>query len=145
MSKHKYLPLPTDDPRHGTAGGYTNHRCRCQACRAANAKEHQEASRRRSERPIPDHVHGSMNGYRNYRCGCEKCLEAKRIVSREQYRRRYSAGARGSTWSVECKRGHKRTPENTYQRKDGRTMCRPCAAERQRSYQAQKKTKREAF
>lgn len=24
------------DPRHGTAGGYTNHGCRCDACREAN-------------------------------------------------------------------------------------------------------------
>jgi hypothetical protein len=136
VSKHKYLPLASDDERHGTDGGYTNQKCRCQPCRAGHAKAQREANRRRSERPIPGHVHGSINGYRNYLCRCEKCLEAKRIVSREQYRRRYSAEARGSKWSVECKRGHKRTPENTYQRKDGRTMCRPCILDRQRSYRA---------
>lgn len=38
--------LPADDPRHGTAGGYNNHACRCDRCRAANT----EYMRRRRER-----------------------------------------------------------------------------------------------
>lgn len=32
---------------HGTFGGYTNHRCRCDLCRAAN-REHQRRRRRSS-------------------------------------------------------------------------------------------------
>lgn len=28
--------LPSDDPRHGTTGGYVNWWCRCAACTAAN-------------------------------------------------------------------------------------------------------------
>jgi len=29
-------PLTPDDPRHGTANGYTNHLCRCPPCRMAH-------------------------------------------------------------------------------------------------------------
>ena len=31
------VPLADDDPRHGTIGGYNNHGCRCDRCRAAIA------------------------------------------------------------------------------------------------------------
>lgn len=34
-------PLAADDPRHGTSGGYTNWRCRCDACRSAFTIAHQ--------------------------------------------------------------------------------------------------------
>jgi hypothetical protein len=30
--------LAPGDPRHGTHNGYANLRCRCEACRAANAE-----------------------------------------------------------------------------------------------------------
>lgn len=32
-----------DAPFHGTPGGYTNHQCKCEACRAAWAKHHKES------------------------------------------------------------------------------------------------------
>lgn len=38
---------------HGTAGGYTNHRCRCDECRTAWAKAHREYVRRRAEQGRP--------------------------------------------------------------------------------------------
>jgi hypothetical protein len=35
-------PLKDDDPRHGTVNGYNNLYCRCQPCRDAWAKDHNE-------------------------------------------------------------------------------------------------------
>lgn len=41
-AKVKYRPKPLEpgDPRHGTYSGYTNHACRCDACRAANRERY---------------------------------------------------------------------------------------------------------
>jgi len=42
--------LPPGDPRHGTPGGYVYHRCKCDACREANAarnRRYQGSSRTR--------------------------------------------------------------------------------------------------
>ncbi len=54
---------------HGTEGGYTCHRCRCDLCRtAANT-----ARRRRRQHPHPK-KHGA-NAYANG-CRCRACLDA---------------------------------------------------------------------
>ena len=76
-----------DEPWHGTLGGYTNHRCRCDACRAANARHFREAKARRS-REIPAHVHGTPNGYGNYKCRCAACTTAWAEVTLERRHRR---------------------------------------------------------
>ena len=49
--EYRYVPpaLTPDDPRHGTTNGYINLRCRCVACRAANAKK-TRAYKRRGEK-----------------------------------------------------------------------------------------------
>lgn len=41
--------LAPGDPRHGTAGAYTNHRCRCDDCRAAWATYHRQWRRNRAD------------------------------------------------------------------------------------------------
>lgn len=59
---------------HGTSGGYTNHDCRCDECRKANAIMQRETKARRLARPIPEHMqHGHHNTYLNYGCRCELC------------------------------------------------------------------------
>jgi len=66
----------TDEAWHGTTGGYTNHKCRCDACRGA-LREYQRARRgQRIQGATPDHVHGTTNGYGNYGCRCDLCRAA---------------------------------------------------------------------
>lgn len=62
---------------HGTAGGYSNHGCRCQPCRDAAAAFQRKARERRAKTPAELIPHGA-NGYSNYDCRCEICLEGRR-------------------------------------------------------------------
>jgi hypothetical protein len=66
------------DPRHGTPGGYTNLRCRCQACRDAHTSACLRARRRRIERGLDpeDGRHGRANTYTNWGCRCGRCTAA---------------------------------------------------------------------
>lgn len=67
-------------PWHGTAGGYVNHRCRCDECTTA-WKEHnrrQRASRvARAPREAP---HGTRSAYINWGCRCDRCRLAMGII-----------------------------------------------------------------
>ena len=66
-------------PRHGTRAEYVNHRCRCEACTAANtAARRQWRAVARLEPGNPRH--GTINGYQNYSCRCPACTEAARIA-----------------------------------------------------------------
>lgn len=71
--------LTHDDERHGTAGGYTNHGCRCPACKAAFAQAIFVSGQRRKRRGLEpgDHRHGTPNGYSNWGCRCEECKQAR--------------------------------------------------------------------
>ncbi len=66
---------------HGTNGGYSNRRCRCDRCRDAHTKELRDYRRRMLNNPdkIP---HGTSNGYNNYGCRCEPCTVARRVKDR---------------------------------------------------------------
>jgi hypothetical protein len=66
--------LGPDDPRHGTLNAYTNHNCRCDACRKANAEYNLESKRRRVARE--DKPHGTKGGYYNWGCRCDDCSRA---------------------------------------------------------------------
>lgn len=57
---------------HGTAGGYSNHKCRGPLCRRAWADYTQDLRKRRALRPASKIPHG-VNGYRNYGCRCGIC------------------------------------------------------------------------
>lgn len=63
---------------HGTRGAYTNGRCRCEPCRAANRKYMRRYTKR--YRRIPARVLRSMHGrtgtYTNYGCRCRRCRAA---------------------------------------------------------------------
>lgn len=82
------------DPRHGTANGYTNHKCRCDKCRAAWAaymKPYVTAhNRRMGIRPIeewnkvrPKAAHGTESKYRGG-CRCEPCRMASVAARRKR-------------------------------------------------------------
>lgn len=89
------------DPRHGTANGYRNLKCRCDECRHAwrdyertpQAMRRKERYRRVTlgQRPAR---HGRTHGLRStyvWGCRCDWCREAERT-----YRRQYRTNLRGS-------------------------------------------------
>lgn len=62
---------------HGTINGYSNHKCRCDDCRAAWRGYTRELRRRKVGQPIPDSVgHGKVSTYTNWMCRCEPCTKA---------------------------------------------------------------------
>jgi hypothetical protein len=71
---------------HGTIGGYTNHRCRCEHCRrVAAAYQADRTARKRKAGIPPDHpAHGTWNGYNNYGCRCEPCRVARSAYEAER-------------------------------------------------------------
>lgn len=73
-----------DDPRHGTVNGYTNHGCRRECCRAANAAAQRAARARRAGMKPPEEVHGTENGYTNWRCKCPRCKAAHAEARKKQ-------------------------------------------------------------
>jgi hypothetical protein len=89
---------------HGTSGGYTNHKCRCDECRAAWRAY---ISRRRAERyaevnggPASDDVrakkladvkHGTESTYTNWGCRCRPCTDGHNAYCRAARQRRASA------------------------------------------------------
>lgn len=67
---------------HGSYGGYSNHRCRCEGCTVAN-REYQ--AKRRMERyaeGVPSTVVHNANTYTNWGCRCATCSDAHRESKR---------------------------------------------------------------
>lgn len=87
--------VPGDgDPRHGTLNGYTNLRCRCKPCRAANTAEHKRLRQVRKARLASDPSiarHGVESTYFNYCCRCEPCKAAHRVAEARRAETRYEA------------------------------------------------------
>ena len=76
---------------HGTASGYTNHKCRCVQCKAAWASYigRVKAVRKSKVLAADDPRHGTTNLYGNFSCRCEACTEAHRVATKHRrYRRR---------------------------------------------------------
>lgn len=84
------------DPRHGTLNGYSNLRCRCEACRAANTAQNKRQRAERQARILADPSiapHGAESTYFNYRCPCTLCKEAHRVGDARRKSARYEAVA----------------------------------------------------
>lgn len=83
---------------HGTAGGYTNHKCRCDLCKRANSdlckkyreNNAQKISTQRSERRVnnPEEVRAVARNY--YANNIDKIRESDRKRYRENPDRKYS-------------------------------------------------------
>lgn len=60
---------------HGTRTGYTKYRCRCDDCKAANARDHRLVLARKKRRPTPfeEIPHGTSAGYGYHACKCSLC------------------------------------------------------------------------
>lgn len=72
---------------HGKRSTYTNHRCRCEPCKAANArykseKVHDNVRLRTSEvtEDLPEITHGVPVSYEWQGCRCEECKEVMRLT-----------------------------------------------------------------
>jgi hypothetical protein len=78
-SPAKSAPLAVPPHAHGR-NGYSNYRCRCDECRAANTAA-QSKYRDRLAQSDPDAIpHGTTNGYDNFRCRCDECRDAKAVA-----------------------------------------------------------------
>lgn len=76
--------LPEGDPRHGSANGYGNHGCRCDACREANRLNHaayMARVRATGQLASGDVSHGTSYRY-DVGCRCDACREAHNAKSR---------------------------------------------------------------
>ena len=65
---------------HGTHGGYTNHRCRCDDCREAHRVGHAASVARMRQRLASGEaqpVHGTPGAYCNWGCRCIPCTQAQ--------------------------------------------------------------------
>lgn len=70
--------------------GYTNHGCRCDICRDANAQYHWDLRHFKAERLEKDPTlapHGINNTYANWRCRCRPCTDAHSAYERARLRR----------------------------------------------------------
>jgi len=75
----------------GTVGGYTNHRCRCAACREAMRLYISKRRKRYAQllrSGLVSVPHGNEHTYCNYRCRCDECTEAWRLACQERTIRR---------------------------------------------------------
>lgn len=77
--------LAEGDPRHGTANGYGNLKCRCQPCRNAWAAYVRPRRAARAFREPP--VHGIESSYSNWRCKCALCRDAHAFEARARHYR----------------------------------------------------------
>ena len=77
-------PAGAAEAWHGTAGGYTNHSCRCDDCKAAWTEQCKQARIRRAATPKDpdDPRHGTYVFYQNHGCRCEYCTAAHTIYMR---------------------------------------------------------------
>lgn len=78
---------------------------------------------------------GSGGGVQRKYCS-QICRQVAYQIRTGQKNRR---SKRHMTGMLTCRRGHKRTPENTKLRKDGRSECMVCAREASRRHHANKK------
>ena len=69
---------------HGTAGGYTNHKCRCEPCTEANKKAHIKWRDRVKFKDLSTLKHGTCSTYSNYGCRCAECTKANTDARRNQ-------------------------------------------------------------
>jgi hypothetical protein len=69
---------------HGTTGCY-GRGCRCDACRAANARHHQRLRQQRALRAASAQFEHGLSAYKNWACRCEVCLKAKQMDNHALY------------------------------------------------------------
>lgn len=121
--------LAPDDPRHGTANGYSNRRCRCDECRAAWAA-HYKAWTHRTARATPREdyferrrqqlVHGTEAGSKRG-CKCGPCRLAATVARWERRQvgevRTHNASGYANGCRCEVCREARRIYQNAYRKR----------------------------
>lgn len=84
MTTRRCIQPGDGDPRHGTANGYANHGCRCEACRVAWRTRHRADRVAATAVGLPpdDPRHGTVTAYSYWGCRCSACTEAHRHANR---------------------------------------------------------------
>jgi hypothetical protein len=80
-----------DEFEHGVVGSYTNHRCRCEACRRANSEYQAQRKAGRQAQLMADPSlaqHGVATTYSNWGCRCDTCTQAWRVACADRTARR---------------------------------------------------------
>jgi hypothetical protein len=70
---------PKHVAKHGSYSEYTNYKCRCVHCRAANTRYNLKRRKKRAERLLKGEIkveHGHYSTYTNYACRCDECKRA---------------------------------------------------------------------
>lgn len=76
---------------HGSQTMYQRHGCRCDECRAGNARRNAAMRRDRALRLAQDPTlapHGSVSTYNNWDCRCDECRAVWSALMRERAARR---------------------------------------------------------
>ena len=73
---------------HGTRYRYDREYCRCNECKAANAKHQKLLREKLLYKPIPRGYHGKASTYINYGCRCKRCAKAHKLAWETQQLRR---------------------------------------------------------
>jgi Zn finger protein HypA/HybF involved in hydrogenase expression len=79
---------PLKDRPHGEYLTYTNGKCRCSPCRAANTAYNKEMRAKRREQVLEpdDPRHGKNSTYVEYACRCPLCRQAHSDLRKGQSR-----------------------------------------------------------
>jgi hypothetical protein len=87
--QEKRSKVPGYEGFHGTPGGYTNHKCRCDYCViawnsycAGLKTKRREGAVKGEKRDIGEVAHGSVGGYQKG-CKCDECRKAHNTYSLE--------------------------------------------------------------
>jgi hypothetical protein len=76
---------------HGTTNGYSNRKCRCDRCTAANTESLRHWRDSSRVRPAAEVPHGTAGGYQNWGCRCGQCRIAHAEARRHWYHRTRTA------------------------------------------------------
>lgn len=65
-----------DCPRKESGTCYSHHGCRCEICKAANARRCDRRRKQRDPSLLPPDKHGKKSTYANWNCRCTECTKA---------------------------------------------------------------------
>ncbi len=75
-----------DCPRKESGTCYAHHKCRCDICKAANARRCAKRRKQRDPSTLPVEAHGKPATYSNWNCRCDLCTEAWGAAQTARYR-----------------------------------------------------------
>ncbi len=74
-----------DCPRKESGTCYSHHGCRCEVCKAANARRCDKRRKQRDPSKLKPEQHGKKSSYSNWNCRCEECTAAWNKYQHDRY------------------------------------------------------------